>query len=189
VGKPLWMTEVCCGAADGRSFDAVRARVVHIRDEMEYADAAAWVLYAWGHATSAQAGFLSDDIVVVDNAGGNDTVLVGNVGYAIGHFSRFVKRGAVRIGDASSDALVMPIAFRDLQGGKLVLVVVNNAAAPSAVTVNLAGVQVVGGVTGEQSTEAGGYWQPLAPIAPVSPGRIDLVLPPRSVTTLSAAAP
>jgi hypothetical protein len=161
VGKPTWMTEVCCGNADERTFDAVRARVVHVRDEMEYADAAAWVLYSWGRTTSASPGWVGDDIVVIDNDNGNDSVVIGNVGYALGHYTRWIKRGAIRIADTSSDPMVMPIAFRDLKLGKLVIVVVNNAMSTGSVTVNLTGVQVTGSVTGEQSTEKAGYWQPV----------------------------
>jgi len=57
-------------------------------------------------------------------------VTITSTGRAIGHYARFIRRGAKRIDATSNDPLLLVSAFRDnTQGGRLVLVAINNAAA------------------------------------------------------------
>jgi glucosylceramidase len=196
-GKPLWMTEISAGnvyAPSGRvysifDYDAFRARAVHIRDEMEYADAAAYVAYRWGSCSicgrHGVEPLQDDQVVYVDTD--TDTVYIGNLGWAMGHWSRWIKRGAVRIGDTSSDPLVMPIAWRQDATRQLIFVVINNDTAARQISVTLSGLQVTGDVTGEQSTSTGGYWKTITPFTPENATSITTSLPARSVTTFVAS--
>jgi hypothetical protein len=98
----------------------------------------------------------------------NLSPLEAGIGYSIGHYARWVKPGAVRVDATSSDPLVQVSAFRDDNRSTVALVLINNAAKPRSVSVNLTGLSVVGNLTGEQSN-ASGYWKPLAAFAASSP--------------------
>jgi O-glycosyl hydrolase len=196
-GVPAWMTEVSHGEVDPRSFDHLRGRAIHIHDEMVYADAAAFygMNAMWDKKTHAvhfagrggedPNGYLTeqDTIVLVEND--TQTVLITGMGYAIGHYARWLKRGAVRIEAESPDPLVQVTAFRDEGPGRLVLVVINNSSEARALNLVLSGLRVLGAVTGEESREHV-RWQGLEPFQPESSNRIRTSVPGRSVTTFAA---
>ena len=196
-GIPLWMTEVSNGGVDVRSFDGLRARAIHIHDELKYANASAYFgMNNMWDLTSQRAHFGNDDIygsrsegsiVVINND--TDEVVITGMGYAIGHYARWIKPGAVRIDAQADDALVLVSAFRDeAQERRLVLVAINNSSSEREIEFQLDGVEVTGTITGEQST-TDGAWQPLAAASVVSANRVRATVQPLSVTTLSIARP
>jgi len=196
-GVPAWMTEVSHGEVDPRSFDHLRGRAIHIHDEFVYADAAAFygMNAMWDKKTHAEHfagrggeapdGYLTeqDTIVLVEND--SRTVLITGMGYAIGHYARWLKRGAVRIEAVSADPLLQVTAFRQETPDRLVLVVINNAAEARAPNVSLSGLRLSGPVTGEESREHV-RWRAIEPFQPESSSRIRATVPGRSVTTFAA---
>jgi hypothetical protein len=164
--------------------DTLLGRAIHIHDEMRYADASSyWAMYqAWD--TLAPRGKCGEDCpVYFDRV--RDTVSISGVGYAIGHYARWIRRGAVRVDSETDDPLVLASAFRDDAQKRIVAVVVNNHPEPATVILKTAGrVDLSGEVRGEQSS-AEGYWLPLTAAALREDGSISIVLPARSVTSLS----
>ena len=190
---PLWMTEVSHPEVPAYSFDLVRGRAVHIHDELVYADAAAFFGMGsmWDTAThqehyKGRSGppieGEADTPVLIDNE--KQTVRITGTGYAIGHYARWIKRGAVRIEAESSAPLVQVTAFRDDEGKRCVLVVINNASEAQTLAVNLKGLEISGDITGEQSTEQA-RWQALPALKPAGAAAFKVTLPPLSVTSLA----
>jgi hypothetical protein len=108
------------------------------------------------------------------------------MGYAIGHYARFIKRGTVRIEATSSDPLLQVTAFRDDVAKRVIVVLINNAAVARRVAASLTTLRLAGNLNGEQSTAAA-RWQPLVPFGPSDARKFALDLPARSVTTIFAA--
>jgi MYXO-CTERM domain-containing protein len=190
-GIPVFMVEVSHSELAFDDFNGVRGRAIHIHDELEYADAAAYfgmnafwdsTSHAEHYAGRMDPGFYSetDTIVLIDN--GTNQVHISPMGHAIGHYARAIRRGAVRLEATSDDALVQATAFRDDTQGRFVLVSINNATGSRSVQVSLSGLSVSGTLSGEQSTAAA-VWQKLAN-APISQGgALSITLPAESVTT------
>lgn len=190
-GVPVWLTENSNASTTPFSFDALRGRAIHIHDEMVYADASAYFgMHSFWDRTSHRLHFGSDAtffqsegaIALVDTDG--DEVYVTGMGYAIGHYGRWVRPGATRVGAASDDPLLQVTAFWDDGGQQLTLVLINNAADADEATIDLQGFGG-GPLTfyGEQSTEAA-YWSWLEPFS-IEGTAFPLTLPPRSVTTIA----
>jgi O-glycosyl hydrolase len=195
---PVWMTEVSHAEVDPRSFDHLRGRAIHIHDEMVYADASAFygMNAMWDKKTHAEhfAGrggekpnaYLTeeDTIVLADNDA--NAVLITGMGYAIGHYSRWLNRGAVRLEGSSDDSLVLVTAFKDSKARHVVLVIVNNAPEARNTSVAFSGLQVTGSASGEQSY-GDTRWETIEPFAVESAHRIKAAMRAMSVTTLSVA--
>jgi O-glycosyl hydrolase len=188
-GVQLWMCETSSNGA-GLNFPMFRARAIHIRHELVYANASVyqgmnsiWDLESHLEHFRKADGFTSDgNIVQVDQQ--KKTVKIGSIGYAMGHYARWLTPGAaVRIESSTSDPLVMAAAFRDHGGKRLVTVLMNNANAPRTVALDAGDARVSGPMTGEQSTE-NAYWSPLGPV-PLTGEPPRVVLPPLSVTTVA----
>jgi O-glycosyl hydrolase len=191
---PVWMTEVSHGEVDPRSFDHLRGRAIHIHDEMVYADAAAFygMNAIWDQKTHAshfagrggedRSAYLSeqDTIVLVDNDA--ERVLITGMGYAIGHYARWLSRGAIRLEATSDDPLVLVTAFRDNTSKNVVLVVINNAPEERNMRVSFSGVVVRGEMRGEQS-RAHARWEPVKSTVVVVDRPIQARAPALSVTT------
>jgi O-glycosyl hydrolase len=188
-GIPVWMTEVSHGEVDSRSFDACRGRAIHIHDELVYADAAAYfgMNNMWDtisqqlHFGNSNLFSEEDTIVLIDND--TETVHTTGMGYAIGHYARWIERGAVRTEAISSDPLLLVTAFRQTSQRRIVLVIINNASAEKSINIKVNAVRLEGNLTGEQSTAAA-YWQPIRPFAPTAPTSFMLTVPAQSVTTI-----
>src|SRR5260370_30863699 len=189
----VWMTENS-HAGDPRSYDDFRARAIQIHDEFIYADASAYFgENAMWDLASQRLHSGSDDLYGADNEGNivlinNDTgaVDITGIGYAIGHYARWIKPGSVRIDATSSDPLVQITAFRDDKQQRVALVLINNSPIAKNVTFNLRGLALTGNVTGEQSTRSG-YWQPISALAPTGPGAFSITLPNMSVTSVGVS--
>ena len=182
-GLQVWMTEVSNGRAG--SFDSMRGRAIHIHDELRYAYVSSyWPMFSsWDG--QAKRGTCDEDCVVhFDRVRG--TVRISGTGYAIGHYARWVRRGAVRVRVETGDPLVLASAFLDEAQKQVVVVVVNNHPEPVAAGVRIGGRAIEGHVPakGEQSSAAG-YWLPLSPGPLRGDGSLAAALPAHSVTSLS----
>ena len=182
----VWMTENSHGGPP-RSYNTFRARVVQIHDEFLYANASAYFgEEAMWDLTSQRLHFKNGDlygdsegnIVLINNDTG--AVDITGIGYAIRHYARWVKPGAVRVDATSSEPPVQVSVFRDDGRGTVALVLINNAATPKSVSINFTGLSVTGNWTGEQSTVSG-YWKPFA-AASATP--FTIILPETSVTSI-----
>jgi len=192
---PVWMTEVSHGGLDARSMDALRARAIEIHDELAYADASAFFAMheMWDsksnseHFGAGRSLLKEEDTVVLIDLD-TSSVLITGTGYAIGHYARWVQRGALRVEAASDDSLVMVSAFTDSKRGKASFVIINNAEEARTVRVHVSGVAFAGPLEGEQS-EGEVRWKALGSI-PLSPDANDafvLAVPAKSVTSVGGS--
>jgi O-glycosyl hydrolase len=191
------MTEVSHGEAPALGFDLLRGRAIHIHDELVYADAAAffamnnvWDLVTHRDHFKGRGGDAPDalytemdTVVLIDNE--KAAVHITGMGYAIGHYARWLRRGAVRLEAESADPLVQVTAFRGDSPKRLVLVIINNSQHAQTVLVDVKGLGLSGKVTGEQSTEKA-FWKALEPRETTSAVSFAAALPPLSVTSLAA---
>ncbi|MHB8973795.1 MAG: glycoside hydrolase [Pirellulaceae bacterium] len=194
-GLPAWMTEVSHAEVDPRSFDHLRGRVIHIHDEMVYTDASAFygMNAMWDKSTHAEhfAGrggeqpdaYLTEEDTIVLADKDAHAILITGMGYAIGHYARWLSRGAVRLEATSDDNLVLVTAFKDNKARRVVLVIVNNAPDDRTVRMTLGDLSVQGQVTGEQSY-GHARWQAREPVTVESSERIRTLVRAMSVTTL-----
>jgi MYXO-CTERM domain-containing protein len=194
-GIPTMMVEVSHSDVPFDSFDNVRGRAIQIHDELAYADAVAFfgMNAMWDTTTHAQhyegrpdPGFYSetDTIVLIDIV--QNKVVISPMGRAIGHYARWIARGAVRIDATSDDPLVQVTAFRDEGQGRVVLVAINNATSARTVDVSLQGMPtLLGTFTGERST-ASAAWSSFSGATTATGWSIEL--PPQSVTSIAARA-
>ena len=197
---PTWMNEVSHGYERGGggirdtsvpdSIDWIVGRAIHIHDEMRYAGASAFfgMMTVWsdaqerGHGGDAGARLRSegDGLVLVDTA--RDEVMLGGIGHAIGHYGRWLRRGARYLDGTSSNPQVLVSPFRDRD--RLVAVLVNMARSPVKTRVKVANAEISGPGSLEQ-TRTGVCREKLAPVGPRE-GTLELELPAWSVTTLAA---
>jgi O-glycosyl hydrolase len=188
----VWMTEVSHGEVDPTSYDDFRGRAIHIHDELVYAHASAYFgMNNMWDTLSQQAHFGNQNLF--DNSSEGTIVLIDNnlqkvyitgMGYAIGHFARWVKAGAIRVEALSGDALLQVTAFRSPDSTQLIMVIINNQPAPKEIQVEVKAAEMTGNISGEQST-ASQYWAPLQGIPSTSPDGFIITLPALSVTTLA----
>ncbi len=108
------------------------------------------------------------------------------MGFAIGHYARWLPRGAVRVEATSSNPLLLVTAFRDDAQNRLVLVLINSQLQPSNVSLQLKNLslKLPLKLTGEQST-AHGAWAPIVPLVFDDPSQIRFLADARSVTTIA----
>ncbi len=194
-GIPTMMVEVSHSDLAFDSFDGVRGRAIQIHDELTYADAAAFfgMNAMWDSTSHAQhyqgrpdPGFYSetDTVVLVDNT--LNKVVISPMGRAIGHYARWIKRGAVRLEVTSDDPLVQVTAFRDDAQGRLVLVAINNSDTPRTLAVAATGAPtLMGALTGERSTGTGDadVWQAFTGTTTGASWTVDL--PAKSVASMA----
>jgi uncharacterized protein (TIGR03437 family) len=189
-----WLTENSNGGAGSLSYDTFRARAIHIHDEFLYANASAYFgEFAMWDMASQMGHFGNTDLYSA--AGEGNVVLINNgtgqidiagIGYAIGHYARWIKPGAWRVDSKSSDPLVEVTAFRDDAAGRMSFVLINNSTAPTTATVTVNAATLSGSLTGEQSTPAA-YWATLPAFAPSSATTFTIVLPATSVTSAAGS--
>jgi O-glycosyl hydrolase len=190
---PVWMTEVSHGGVHPTSYDDFRGRAIHIHDELIYANASAYFgMNNMWDTTSQQEHFGDQNlfanssegtIVLIDN--NQQKVYITGMGYAIGHYARWIEPGAVRVEAESGDPLVQITAFQSPDEIQLILVLINNHPDAKEIQVNVESVALSGSVSGEQSTPSK-YWAPLDKFQSSSPTGFEINLPGWSVTTLVA---
>ncbi|HYM22620.1 MAG TPA: hypothetical protein VEU08_05415 [Vicinamibacterales bacterium] len=189
-GLPLWMTEVAQGGVDPRSYDDFRGRAIHIHDELTYADASVYSgMVSMADRTEGLHGSpvpIADHegtVVLIDSKAG--TLDITGIGRAIGHYARWVERGAVRIDAEAGDALLQATAFRDDVRRRLTLVLINNSGSARTAAISVDGVSITGPISGEESTPAA-YWVPMKPFEASTSSRFEINMLALSVTTLVA---
>lgn len=190
-GIPVWMTEIYKGGVGSLSFDDFRGRAIHIHDELIYANASAFFgMNNMWDTTSHEEHFGNSDIfneegniILIDND--TETIYITGMGYAIGHYARWIKKGAIRIEATSSDTLVQITAFRNDSQRQMVLVIINNASSEKTINANIVSLSLSASenLIGEQSTSEA-YWKQLTPFAPKNSSSFTLTLPAESVTTV-----
>ena len=188
-GVPMWMTEVSHGDVDPLSYEDFRGRAIHIHDELVYANASAYFgMNNMWDTTSQQLHFGDKNLFDYSNEGNivlidddEQKVYITGMGYAIGHYARWIKPGYVRVEAVSEDPLLQITAFISPNSSQLILVLINNNMFPREINLNLKSAELAGDVSGEQSTPDQ-YWSPVAGIETLSGGSA-VTLPAESVTT------
>jgi glucosylceramidase len=179
---PVWMTEVCyCSRRDLSDFELVRGRLNHLDDELIYGNVAAFD--AMNLFFLKRPG-IDDELVEINFRpnGELDRYEISIYGYLIGHYSRFIVPGSIRLDASSSDPRVRVVAF-ERPDGKVVIVAINNNSSAVTVNVTLAGLSQVPSTLSVLASREGALWESPADIS-VSNSGITVVLQPLSVITL-----
>jgi hypothetical protein len=175
----------------------LRGRAIQIHDDLVYADMAGFFFQGayWdtvlqeqhfgNRLTLAQLHQEDGDAFVVLGDPTTNTWQLTMGAHALGHYSRWVRPGDIRVDAGSDDPLVQVTAFRDDAAGADSFVLINNSSQDREVTISLANGTFAGDLVGEQSTAAA-LWSQLGGITPTDPTDVTLVLPAQSVTSLSA---
>lgn len=196
---PLWMTEVSEGPANNTfgfgSIDELRARAIHIHDEILYTGASAffgmlmlWDQQShWEHFGNCETRNEESMIVLIDNMdcrGDGDTgeITINPIGYAMGHYARWADPGSVVVETSSTNSRVQVTGLHDVANDRVALVLINNTSNEAPIEVALTGGSIAGEVTGEASYEDV-RWGP-APHVNSANDRLSLTLPAESVVTL-----
>ncbi|MDQ3041115.1 MAG: hypothetical protein M3R11_01900 [Acidobacteriota bacterium] len=197
----LWMTEVSNGnyvypnstATAIGSMGHVRARAIHIHDELKYANVAAFFgmnafwdkrshIEHFGAGTSMDQEL--DSVVLLDNEGTNNTFTITGMGHAIGHYARYVKKGALRISATASNNKVQVSAFK--RSNQYSFVFINNETTAQTINVTLSNGTLGAILRGEHSYGTS-RWTALANFSPSSPVTFQITLQPESITSITDA--
>ncbi len=132
--KPLVLSEFCLGGARGdtaqgphSSWHGVEIYATELIGNFNHYMAAS---VDWNMVVDGDGGPYHDRErgckaqIVVDPK--NDTVSIEPTYYSVAHFSRFIKRGAVRIGSSTFSEAIKAVAFQN-PDGEIILVVLNCA--------------------------------------------------------------
>jgi hypothetical protein len=192
---PVWMTEVSHGDLDPHTMDALRARAIQIHDELAYTDASAffgmhsmWDGESDVERVGADSSALEGEDTIVQIHRSPPGLTITGTAYAIGHYARWIQRGAMRVETAVDDSLVMVSAFTDNRRGKASFVVINNADDAKTVHLHLTSLALTGPLAGETSF-GDVRWKTLGAIAAESSAGDTYVVtvPPKSVTSLGGS--
>lgn len=194
---PVWMTETSEGPGRADypfgSPENLRARANHIHDELVYANASAYfAMYNLWDRQSHEAHFKhraidffseSSHIALVDQK--TSEVHISGIGFAIGHFARWITPGSLRIDAVSDNKLVKVTAFRSDRQNELILIVINNSNFEAEMDISMENMALQGTVKGEYSDRSN-RWKQLPPLTPSDNASLRLTVGPTSVTSLSA---
>ncbi|MBD3242498.1 MAG: hypothetical protein GF331_18055 [Chitinivibrionales bacterium] len=160
LGIPCWQTETDMpGATIGEALNMAGAMYVGVK----FGDLT--IFSKWTMCNS------SDNALVWDG--------IYRPGYyALAHFGRYVRDGAVRVDCESTDAKVLALAFQDQARGWFTVILINNATANKSIEITGAGLP-----PSYQAFQTSGS-QKGVEVGPLNPGSI--TLPPQSITTLYA---
>jgi O-glycosyl hydrolase len=193
-GVPVWLTEVSEGPGrndfEFGALENVLARAIHIHDNFLYAGASAYfcmqtIWDSWTHADhfgGTNVSFLSEHSGAVLVDVDQQKVMITGMGYAIGHYARWVKPGAFLIPATSPEPRVIVTALRDASRTKITVVVVNNTDETQPLRITLSGATPSGPVSGEQSYGSK-RWEVVSN-ATLDGDAIVYTAPARSVVTL-----
>jgi O-glycosyl hydrolase len=194
---PVWMTETSEGPGRADypfgSPENLRARANHIHDELVYANTSAYfAMYNLWDRQSHDAHFKdrgidffseSSHIALVDQT--TSDIHISGIGFAIGHFSRWITPGSLRIDAVSDNKLVKVAAFRSDRQNELTLVVINNSNFEAEMDFSLENMALQGTVEGEYSDRSN-RWKQLPTLTLSDNASFRLTVGPTSVTSLSA---
>jgi O-glycosyl hydrolase len=190
-GIPVWMTEVSHGAVPALSFDGLIGRAIHIHDELVYTDASAYfgmenfVDTRPVHGRNVDPYDEEGSTAIVDLH--KNQVFITAMGYAIGHYARWISRGSVRIDAISADPRIQVTAFRDPAKNRLIMVFINTSPITKRVDLrfNDFGNTTKFRFEAERSTQKVS-WLRLTPWFADSASQTRIELVTRSVTTIAA---
>ncbi|MBI3764317.1 MAG: hypothetical protein HY260_20950 [Chloroflexi bacterium] len=175
---PVWMTEICyCVPRSGFSeFELLRARLNHLHDEMTLANVAAFD--AINLYNIRRPGVFDELVEVYYRPDGTmERYELSTYGQLLGHYSRFVAPGSVRLKADSGDPRVRVLAYQR-PDGKLVIVALNNNTFAVQANIGFANVSQPAALSVLTSREDA-IWQDGPEVSAGAMG----VLPPLSVTT------
>jgi O-glycosyl hydrolase len=182
---PAWQTESTSIEPGKDVYDDALFQANHIYDDMVYANAAAWD-YMWGiwqsewHIEQGW-GVQSPVYIRFDEQGQPTDIFYTELGHTMGHWSRAIHPGAVRIEAESSHPEVRVTAFR--QGEDITVTVINNDPQPVTAALQVNRLAADREVIGYTTTE-GHPWQTLNKcVAPN--GNLQQGFAGRSITTLT----
>lgn len=110
-------------------------------------------------------------------------VVITGMGFAIGHYARWIERGAQRVEAMSNEPLVLTSAFLDEKRRRVTLVVINNAQVNRLINVNLTNMPTIKKLDVEQSS--GTIRRQKLSSPPVDSKSFSLMLPAQSVITFA----
>ena len=177
LNLPVWQTEVSDLAPSDPSIANGLKWAINIHNHMTQPETNAW-LY-WAGVLDAQDPKTGQGLILFNNTSG--TFTVPKRFYTLGHFSKFIRPGYVRLGCSSSPTTgVYTSAYKDPVAGKFVVVAINSNFATEAFTMQLnVSLQQMVKYTTTSSTNMA-----MATVAYSLPsGSVLVSLPPRSITT------
>lgn len=174
---PVWQTEVSDLAPSDPSMANGLKWAISIHNHMTQAETNAW-LY-WAGILDARDPQTGQGLILFDARSG--TFTLPKRFYALGHFSKFIRPGYVRLDCASSPMPGMyTSAYKDPVAGKFVVVAINSNTATEAFTMqlNVSLQRMVKYTTNASANMA------MTTIASSLPnGSVQVSVPPRSITT------
>ena len=177
LNLPVWQTEVSDLAPSDPSIANGLKWAINIHNHMTQPETNAW-LY-WAGVLDVQDPKTGQGLILFDNTSG--TFTVPKRFYALGHFSKFIRPGYVRLGCSSSPMPgVYTSAYKDPVAGNFVVVAINSNTATEAFTMqlNVSLQQMVKYTTTSSANMA------MATVASSLPnGSVQVSLPPGSITT------
>jgi hypothetical protein len=127
-----------------------------------------------------------DSIALLENEGTNNILTITGMGYAIGHYARYVKKGALRIEAISNNNKVQVSAFKESNQYSFVLI--NNETAAQTINVTLFNGTLGTMLRGEHSYGTSNRWTPITDFSPSSQTTFQITLQPESVTSVTDAS-
>lgn len=174
---PVWQTEVSDLSPSNPSIVNGLKWAINIHNHMTKSETNAW-LY-WAGTLDIHDSQTGQGLILFDNISG--TFTVPKRFYALGHFSKFIRPGYVRLGCPSSPiAGVYMSAYKDPVAGKFVVVAINSNPVTQALNMqlNVSLQKMVKYTTTSTSNMA------MATVASSVPnGNVQVSLPPQSITT------
>jgi O-glycosyl hydrolase len=182
-GLPVWMTEICYCTPRSSSFsefELLRARLNHLHDELTIADVSAFD--AINLYNIRRPGVYDELVEVFYRPDGTmERYQISTYGRLLGHYSRFVVPGSVRLEADSGDPRVRAVAFQR-PDGRPVLVLLNNNPFAVQTIMSFDGLSRVPASLSVLTSRDGAVWQS-EPDLPVNGAEATSVLPSLSVTT------
>ncbi len=185
---PSWQTESTSIEPGKDPYDDALFQANHIYDDIVYANAAAWD-YMWGIWEADWRiehgwGFQSPVYIRFDAQAKPVDIFYTEIGHIMGHWSRVVHPGAMRVDIQSEDPEIRATAFR--QDDELILTIINNHPEDVDVCIELdsAAMREISGYT----TTEGHPWVDLSAQS-VTGDQFEQSLQGRSLTTLTLASP
>jgi glucuronoarabinoxylan endo-1,4-beta-xylanase len=174
---PVWQTEASDLAPSDPSIANALKWAINIHNHMTQPETNAW-LY-WAGILDARDSQTGQGLILFDNSSG--TFTVPKRFYALGHFSKFIRPGYVRLDCASSPMRgVYTSAYKDPVAGKFVMVAINSNTATEVFKMQLTvSLQKMVKYTTTSATNMA-----MATVASSLPsGSVQVSVPPRSITT------
>lgn len=182
-GLPVWMTEVCyCVPREFSTFQLLLARLNHLQDELTVTNVSAFD--AMNLYFIERPGVYDELVHVYFNADGTlNHSEVSPYGKMLGHYSRFIEPGSVRIKVESSDPLVRVVGFEQ-PNRSLTFVLINNNPTEVQIKLSLGGLHSIPVSYSVLVSSDSDLWEE-QPNVRIDGASFGLTLKPYSVTTLS----